>query len=1126
MSIKHTNEDTIGVWNLVKSYFDNNKVVHQQITSTEAMLRALPNVFKGRKLVCEKSKKIFVFGQTLILAPQICDNNQPPRPLFPIEARNRDLDYTARVMVDMSEITMFKDEVKESTVHNMVHIMDLPIMIGSSLCNTYKMSPKERGAVGECPYDPMGYFIINGNEMVMVGQERLNYNQIYIFTPQKINDQKKYEHIAEIRSLVDNKASCLQVKIEPDTKCITVSLPSILGTVPLSVVFCAMGYNDTEIRSLILPPNHEDDDEMNEFIDDILRAGRYNRRARDGVSPQQQCLELIASLTNYPVDVKCQKVLDLLENNIFPHLSGDKKTRAHYLGYTAFLLIMTNLGRIGPSDRDDFMNKRVENSGKLMLDLIQGLFDKYIQNMTEHYETHPVNIRDFSRPSQLTSDLHYAMATGTWGVQKNGYTRSGVSQLMTRYAYLIALSHLNRVTTAAGKEGKIIKPRQLHSSQNNFVCLFESPEGQSAGLLKNISIMTYITVGTNEIPIIKLIRSLEHVFPVSNQMTPIFVNGDWIGVTDKPEMIRDLIREKRRHRFIDFEVSVSYRKQMNQLTVFTDAGRLCRPVFTVKNGQIIADTDGQLDVFLQKLSIESLTSPEVNNLWTEWFTKGYIEYIDSNEDRTCHVATWKTDITSSTEYCCLHPSLYMGVSSSVIPFPNHSQAPRNAYQCSMGKQAMGVYALNYRLRMDTTSYILHYAQKPLVTTKMSHILKCNNLPSSQNVIVMVGCFTGANQEDGVIFNQGSIDRGLFTVTVYKTITLREKSQNDLQMVCIPEQKTMKASLNYRKLKSDTGVIRERNPDGTAVMVRKNDVIIGCVQNLPNGDQRDCSVSHKLEETGYVDKVMITRTGSWGRLIKVRLRFIRQMQLGDKDAGRSAQKNTICLILPEADMPFSVKDGIRPDLIINPLCFPSRMTINQMIEQILGKHAAVTGKIDPVKHDATAFSEVPKRLDQVAQELHTRGYQGRGMEKMCDGMSGELIEATIYLGPTSYQRLKHMIEDKLSARSKGPVQTLTRQPANNGRKNGFDYSSIRCGTMENDAFVSHGATSLIKERLYHSSDEYKAPVCDKCGLFASNGKICCKDSIVNDVNIPYANKLVFQEMMATLVCPRIRVKKDM
>lgn len=1095
---------------ILKMYVSECTAIYSHLESFNCFLEKIKDIIEKSKEITvtdrKDLKRLYKFNNVYIRNPTISENTERQRLLYPDECRLRNLTYASEILSDITEVFFDEeDRVCENKVHNQIKICELPIILNCDRCNLSKLNKDERIEKKECEFDVGGYFIIKGKEKILIAQERLLTNIPFVFSPQKAADKKKYRYSCEIRCVTERgiKPNIVSVKLGMDNRNVTVNVNGS-EDIPCALLFYALGItDDSEIIELIYPEIYKNHDQnmVTRIVQMISQAKIYKYKdINDSVGP---------FLNNIPRD-NYKVAVNSMIMGLFPHLDNSIKIKRLYLGYLIRLLFDVARGVRKEDDRDSFCNKRIDTTGKLMEDIFRDSWEKYNTVLIKALKSHPGNISEFTKCNIITTSITSCLATGNWSIKKTGYMKKGVSQLLNRVSYLAFLSHMFKVTSTSGKEGKSFWIRQLHGSQFNYIDPAESPEGIPCGLVKHMSIGTHITVDKPNINLIGLIKTkiitIDDADIKDYDKTKVFVNGNWLGYITNPEEFKEYFVKQRSNGSIDHEISISYRNWDNIITIFTDGGRLSRPLITVKD---------------QIPAIKDMSSLEVD--WTSNLLSGRIVYLDNSEIETVITAVSIKDIIyPETKYAEITPAIMFGVVSSIIPFPDHVQSVRNAYACSMAKQALSIYCTTFLERFDTLGYILNTTQKPLVSNKMSEIFGYNELGAGLNAIVAILCTQKSlNMEDGILVKKGFADRGGFASTVYKTVSSEEKSQGNqhVETIGIPSQKLFNEARNYMKL-DDKGVIEVRETRISSngkefhpnTPVRKNDIIIAKTI-YKDGVQSDASEYQKSDEVGYVDKVLTTTNSTGNKLVKVRVRYPRGPIVGSKLASRQANKSIISRVVPDEDMPFTV-DGMSPDLIINPNSLPSRMLQALLLEIILGKYGALAGKI----MNATPFeaNSKPESFESFIEDLKKYGFTPTSKEVMYSGTTGKEL-GLVAIGPIYYQALKHMIEDKLSARDSGPVQILTRQPANNGRKSGLEYTSIKVGTMERDAFISHGAANIIRERMLISSDKYDAPVCSNCGLISTN---CCGPII--RVTIPYPLKLLFQELMAMGVAPRIRV----
>ena len=1033
-------------------------------------------------------------------------------------------------------------------------------MLKSSVCVLTQNPHLSHEYTGECSMDCGGYFIIKGSEKTVLGQERAAENRIYCFDGKNTT---KWSWYAEIKSVPDFKCiSPKQIEMMLSNKNngfgygIYVNVPRIKQPIELFTLFRALGViSDREICSYILLNN----DAGNQGI----QTTHLQASAIDGnkYMTQEDAFNHIATYVAYtPINMdketgqrkKREFAADVLDHDLFPHCKTLQQ-KLYLIGYMAHKLIQTSLGYIPPSDRDSYVNKRIELTGTLLNNLFRNYFNKLVKEMQKHIVreinsgswrstedyaniVNNINIYKIMKSTTIENGLNRALSTGDFSIKQSNTSKVGVAQVLNRLTYVSSLSHLRRINTPLEKSGELIAPRKLHNTTWGFLCPAETPEGQSIGVVKNISYMGHITIPTNSSSLYEYVGP--HILSVDEAKphelhgkVKVFVNGCWVGIAKSPIAFYQNMVDKKYQGIINIYTSIIFNYNALEIRICNDGGRLTRPVLRVRDNKALITSD-----IIKQLSNKELTW---NDLLTNCkLSESVIEYIDPEEQNYAMIAmkcksSYIQDIKAHFKYthCEIHPSTIFGVLASCVPFPEHNQAPRNTYQCAMGKQAIGVYATNYDQRMDKTAYVLNYPTRPLVETRLMNLIHLNKIPSGTQIHVAIMTHTGYNQEDSVLINKGSIDRGLFLATIYHTEKDEDKNIiRDEIIRCRPDPtKTRGVKFgNYNKLNA-AGFIPENE------LVENRDVIIAKIvpikenRNDPTKTIKydDQSKTFRTNEDTYIDKNYTGRNGDGYNFAKVRVRTLRKPIFGDKFSSRHGQKGTVGNIIPECDMPFT-KDGHRPDIIINPHAIPSRMTIAQLKETLLGKVLIELGLFG----DGTSFGNMD--IQTISKELQKIGYESYGNEILYNGLTGEQLETSVFIGPVFYQRLKHMVSDKQHSRSIGPMVNLTRQPAEGRSRDG----GFRIGEMERDVMIAHGMTRFCRERMYDVSDKYSVHVCKTCGMIASYNdgnksrlyesadftihicKNCDNKTEFAKVEIPYAYKLMAQELQTINVVPRL------
>ena len=1091
--------------------------------------------------------------------------------LSPKEARKKHFNYFGTIVADVVQVVeennILTGEKTISTVGEVekeVAIGNIPIMVKSKYCTT----TIKKDLLGECKYDPGGYFIVKGQEKVVMSIEKMVDNKILVFSKTDASFEAGAVYTSHINSGNDDWSDNLQIITIKNRKNNVISLSnSQFSDIPIFIIFRALGLeSDKEIISNI-SYNLDDIKMLN-----LLRPSVMNCTDDKGVSirTKEEAVNYLVSkikkhkrLSEDDSIAAYQKRMFLdkmLRKDLLPHLGEDIPKKIRFLGLMVHKLLLVMLNRKNVDDRDSFDNKRIETPGILIGQLFRQNWKKMLKEIGKNFKKKynpsqpPFNVVNQLKPTIIEQGIKNAMSTGVWGMNK---TKKGVAQSLQRLSWALAMSNLRRIMAPSldASTSKVVSIRHVNNIQYQFCCPTETPEGQKIGIVKSLSMMaTITTLNISQkgvlLDLLNDFKNYNHPFEINplemSSWGKVFLNGDWVAVTKDLYGLYEFLITKRKENIIDLMTSIYIDYTNKEIKVFFEGGRFIRPLLNVKNNELVVTKDivDEVDKVLR-------TSDNING-WKQLLAKynDIISYEDIESSNYIMLAESLDKLQESIEnknrkleskdnmiinrygdftfvnytHHEFHRWTMLGSIACGIPFSNHNYGARNIINFSQSKQAIGLYLTSYKDRMDI-SQILHNPEIPIVTTEGMNYNNMINLPSGQNAIVAIMSYTGYNQEDSLIFNQSAIDRGIFRVDSLKKYHSEIKknpstSQDDLFIKPDRNKVTGMKQGSYEKL-NEKGFVPEET------IIKDGDMIIGKVSPIqPTGNDnkvyKDNSEQFKSNVDGVVDRVHTNIYNSDGyEQYNMRVRMERVPIIGDKFTNRHGQKGTLGIALPQRDMPFT-EEGIIPDLIMNPHAIPSRMTVAQLIECVASKVGAIEGKFI----DGTPFNNYNVRdLPNILKKL---GYSPYGTETMYCGITGKKIQAQIFIGPTYYMRLKHMVLDKVHSRARGPRQALTRQPLEGRAKGG----GLRIGEMEKDAMVAHGISQFLKERMMETSDMETFHVCDDCGLFASKVMdkdyyhcIACENSTrISTINLPYACKLMFQELMTVNVVPRIRTEE--
>ncbi|KZF20669.1 beta and beta-prime subunits of DNA dependent RNA-polymerase [Xylona heveae TC161] len=1109
-------------WNLLPAFLKVKGLVKQHIDSFNYFVEVeLKKIVQANKKVLSDVEPQFYLKYTDIWvgSPERLDADGEDQ-ITPNECRLRDMTYAAPVFVAI-EYVRGKSVVKRPRVP----IGRLPIMLRSSKCVLSNKSESEMAILNECPLDPGGYFIVNGTEKVILVQEQLSKNRVIVEA-----EPKKGIVQASVTSSTHERKSKSYVILKKDR--IYLRHNVLNEDVPIVLVLKAMGIqSDHEILLLVAGID-------NVYQDDF--SVNFEECAKLGVHTQQQALEYLGArikITRKPIGSGAlkrnytQEALEALASVIITHVPVrglNFRPKALYVAFMVRRVLMTMHDPNMVDDRDYVGNKRLELAGQLLSLLFEDLFKKFNHDLKMNIDKvlkKPNRTQEFDafehmqvHGNYITQGMNRAISTGNWNLKRFKMERAGVTHVLSRLSYISALGMMTRISSQFEKTRKVSGPRALQPSQFGMLCPSDTPEGEACGLVKNLALMTHITTDDEEAPVIKLVFVLgaEDIAAISGRVVYgqgayiIFINGTPIALTRQPKQFLNGFRKFRRMGRVSEFVSIYINHHHHAVHIATDEGRICRPLIVVENGKSRVTAR----------HLQALRKGELQ--FDDFLSRGLVEYLDVNEENDSNIAIYEKDINPSTTHLEIEPFTVLGAVAGLIPYPHHNQSPRNTYQCAMGKQAIGAIAHNQFLRIDTLLYLMVYPQKPMVKTRTIELIKYDKLPAGQNATVAVMSYSGYDIEDALVLNKASCDRGFGRCQVFRKYATQLKKYPNGTMDRVGDRHEENGAPIKKHALLDTdglAAVGDKVSSGEVYIMKQtplNTSASGLGSDYGTNEYRDTPMTYRLPDPSYVDKVMISQTEAEATLLKIQTRQTRRPELGDKFSSRHGQKGVVGIIAEQADMPFN-DQGIVPDIIMNPHGFPSRMTVGKMLELVSGKAGVLSGNLQY----GTAFGG--SKVEDMGNILINKGFSYSGKDYLTSGITGEALPAYVFFGPIYYQKLKHMVQDKMHSRSRGPRAILTRQPTEGRSRDG----GLRLGEMERDCLIAYGASQLLLERLMLSSDKHEVDICETCGLMGyQNWCQNCKSSkAVVKMMIPYAAKLLIQELLSMNVLARLKLEDE-
>ena len=1183
-------------WEVINSYFrdiPNNLVRHHIDSYNDFIQQKIPQIFANTSknppiILIDKEDNNITYEINIdygcknhdkykIAKPTI--KNYPSgdiRQLYPNEARLKNLTYGADFLYSVEVyFTMKKNgiTVLNRIPHPNPHLLEdmylgkIPIMLKTDLCVLNEASGEMLAQMGEDPYDVGGYFILDGAEKTIISQERKAENIVFLNTVPESSAADKYTHFIEVKCVSDeafSNARTVKVQIEkagPITVRLGQKNPLLKmynnRDVPLFIMFRALGVEtDKEILQYIignlegelaikmmdiLRPSILDPYILEEKIYDMERAEAYlvklPSRAQQHGDSKTAFSEIIKNKVT-----KLSFLYNTFNEALFPHISSNgniSKAKAFYLGYLTRRLLLLRMGLEKDTERDSFINKRIDLSGFLMSSLFRDAFNQMIRNVRIQIDSayrfnykqysgenilnliNETNFRDIFSRERFKKHFNNQLKIGNIGEKK------GVVQALDRLTRNNTLAHLRRVIDYIPIGGKVSNQRRrLHATQYGCVCPVETPEGPSVGLNKGLAIISHITFGCPTRPIInfcigKGVETIDDLMPLEiGNLCKVFVNGNWIGCHRNPAELTNMFRLYRRNGLINIFTSISWERSVNEIKIYTDGGRFVRPLYIIEHNNILIQPRHIKEIKEKNITFTDMVSgfgkrKEEYNYYNcgikdlsilgldsnkDWYSKlqetqAIVEYVDSQEfDTTLLSIGFNISPQSLLKFTHveLHPSMILSFNAHLLPFANYSFAPRVIFSSKQVKQGLTTYAMNFNNRIDTNSVVLNNPEKPLVMCRLHNVLGVNKFGNGQNVFVAIGKYN-YNQDDAIVGNQSAIDLGLFNITNYKRYSDMEMKdpktgeehhfynpEYQTEIPEYPEELLPRSRMHYSKI-DKYGLPRK------GAYLEKDDIVIGKYMKNKNDkgeeENKDMSMGVKLGNEGsFVDRVYTCQTNEDGnRMVKVRTCMMRPPVMGDKFASRNAQKGTLGIVLKKEDMPYT-EDGIVPDLILDPSGYPTRMTIPQFIEILFGNMAAELG----LQGCYNAFDTI--NIENLNDILETKlGLTSMGNRILYNGYTGEQMESTIFTGILYYERLKYLVDDKFNVRVSGERQngipkpggfyTVKERQSVAGRANG---GGLKIGEMERDVLIAHGMWGFIKESFIERCDKFIMQVSKQSG----------------------------------------------
>ena len=1051
--------------------------------------------------------------------------------LFPIISRQTKEPYSGAIVADIEinlKIVLKNKTERNKTVKLPAKILGyMPIMYGSNLCHTNNLTKEALIAIKEDPNDYPGYFIISGHEYIIVTNESTKYNSPHYHINTKVNEHVRCEFLSQPNNSAFENSSQLKITLFK-SGLLYIELTSQIFkkiSIPFYIFYRLFGMcSDLEIFKTII--NYESDNYNSVFeilytamttkdinFDAIKNKLDINEIKEYTSEKLMKTLEIVSANEYNSKQFINNELINNLDKSVLPHIGITSESRIKkliFIGNLIYQLISTHLKILQPTDRDSYSkNKRVQPVGialaktlksHINTSIILHLYAKFKKELNSNNDNMSEDfikgiVKSSINPLFLSKALCQAITTNndTITVRGKAINNNLKTVMVERKNLLHMLTSLRLIDTGgdiskAKQTNRADMLRRVHSTYYGYICPSGSSEtGETVGTKKHLAITALISTNSTSHDIKEYILNDPEFININigSNLSKIYINGDYIGNVENSFNMIKKYRELRRsnlqtiHYLTTMYIDVEHN---NDIQIWTDSGRLYRPLIRVYNN--LDEFDNECIEYYKKNKQFSntkfhqyikLTHKHISDFKSgkismhDLLKEQIIEYVTSDEQVACLISPSinclydnENNYTKQYTHCDIEQAIF-GIAALMSPHGNHTQPTRVTYETNHGRQSAGKFVSNWPDRFEKNKFLQFYTEHPLDYTITSKFTP----PNSLNVIIAYTPYGGESQEDSAKINKASIDRGMFGGIIFKHELAVLTNEEILMTPNETDTESIKSNYNYSKLVN--GKIKKYST------LEYGDVIIGkVVKNNNKGEKPyiDKSIPYKNKETMFVENVYEYRNENGNNVVVVKFRAMRLLTVGDKLSSRSGNKTIVSVVVNSVDMPY-MEDGVCPDIIINPHSIPTRMTIGQMIETMVGKSCTLKCNL----FDGTSF--LPIDIDKLEQDLVNMKKRYNGKETLYNGETGVYLNNSVYVGPVTEQRLlKFIKDDEQIILANSAVNASTGQPIKGKHSGGK-----REGWMEICALQAHGANLNMYEKTHEDSAGRVQPICRNCGNVA-------------------------------------------